>query len=168
MKKALLLIVAALFVFNGEVIAQKYGHINTQAVVESMPEFKQLNTAVDKKTKDAQNRVQAMYSAYQEKVKEVNQYGASMMEAVLAERKKEIDSLQQGIQTYQQTAGTEIQAYKEKLFKPLFDKYHKIVATVAKENGYTYIFDIGSGSLLYYPDTNGDITDLVKKKIGTN
>jgi outer membrane protein len=168
MKKALILLIASFFVFSGEIFAQKYGHVNTQEVVESMPEFKQLNAAVDKKTKDAQTKVQQMYNAYQEKVKEVNQYGASMMEAVLAEKKKEIDSLQQSIGIYQQTAGTEIQSYKEKLFKPLFDKYHKIVAAVAKENGYTYVFDTGSGSLLYYPETTGDITGLVKKKIGTN
>ena len=168
MKKVIFLLAASLLVFNGGVFAQKYGHINTQDVVQSMPEFKQLNVAVEKRTKDAQTKVQAMYSAYQEKVKEVNQYGASMMEAVLQERKKEIDSLQRGITIYQQTAGVEIQDYKEKLFKPLFDKYHKIVASVAKENGYTYIFDIGSGSVLYYPETAGDITELVKKKINAN
>jgi len=168
MKKAIILLAASFFVFNGEIFAQKYGHIKTDEVVKSMPEYKQLNAAVEKRTKDAQSRAQSMYNAYQEKVKEINQYGASMMEAVLEEKKKEIDSLQRTLGTYDQTAGAEIQAYKAKLFQPLFDKYRKIVSAVAKENGYTYIFEVGSGGLLYYPETAGDITDLVKKKISAN
>ncbi len=168
MKKAIILLVASFFVFNGEIFAQKYGHINSNEVVQSMPEFKQMSAAVEKKKKDAQTKVQVMYESYQTKLKEVNQYGASMMEAVLQERKKELDSLQRGIQAYEQTASAEIQDYQDKLLKPLNDKYLKIVASVAKENGYAYIFDVASGSVAYHPETTGDITDLVKKKMGSN
>ena len=169
MKKAIILLVASFFVFNGEIFAQqKYGHINSNEVVQGMPEFKQMTASVDKRKKDAQTKVQVMYDSYQTKLKEVNQYGASMMEAVLQERKKELDSLQKAIQTYEQTASAEIQDYQDKLLKPLNDKYLKIVATVAKENGYTYIFDVASGTVAYYPETAGDITDLVKKKMSTN
>jgi outer membrane protein len=168
MKKAIALLVAFFFVLNGELSAQKYGHINSNEVVQSMPEFKQMTASVDKKKKEAQTKVQVMYDTYQQKLKEVNQYGASMMEAVLQERKKELDSLQKAIQTYEQSASAEIQDYQDKLLKPLNDKYLKIVAAVAKENGYAYIFDLASGGVAYHPETAGDITDLVKKKMGSN
>lgn len=168
MKKAIILLAVSFFVFNGAVFAQKYGHINSNEVVQSMPEFKQMSAAVDKKKKDAQAKVQVMYDTYQTKLKEVNQYGASMMEAVLEERKKELDSLQKSITVYEQTANAEIQSYQDALLKPLNDKYLKIVAAVAKENGYTYIFDIAAGAVAYYPETTGDITELVKKKMTTN
>ena len=168
MKKAIILVIASFFLFNGEIFAQKYGHINSNEVVQSMPEFKQMTAAVDKKKKDAQAKMQVMYDTYQQKVKEVNQYGPSMMQAVLEERKKELDSLQKSITAYEQSANTEIQGYQDKLLKPLNDKYLKIVAAVAKENGYTYIFDIAAGAVAYYPETTGDITDLVKKKMTTN
>jgi outer membrane protein len=169
MKNAFIFVAVSLFVFNGEISAQqKYGHINSTEVVQSMPEFKQMNVAVEKRKKEAQIRVQQMYDSYQQKVKEVNQFGASMMEAVLEERKKELDSLQRGIATYEQTEGTEIQNYQEKLLKPLYDKYHKIVASVAKENGYTYVFDVATGGVAYYPETTGNVTELVKQKLGVN
>ena len=54
MKKAIILLVASFFVLNGEIFAQKYGHINSNEVVQTMPEFKQMTAAVDKKKKDAQ------------------------------------------------------------------------------------------------------------------
>lgn len=167
MKKAIILLAASFFVFNAETYAQKYGHINSNEVVQSMPEFKQMSASVDKKKKEAQAKVQVMYDTYQQKLKEVNQYGPSMMDAVLQERKKELDSLQKAITTYEQSASAEIQSYQDKLLKPLNDKYIKMVAAVAKENGYSYIFDIAGGSVAYYPETAGDITELVKKKMTT-
>ncbi len=133
-----------------------------------MPEFRQMNAAVEKKKKDAQTLMQKMYSDYQVKLKEVNQYGASMMEAVREEKMKELDSLQRSLSSFQQTETASIQDYQDKLLKPLNDKYLKIVSAVAKENGYTYIFDLAAGAVAYHPDTNGDITDLVKKKMGIN
>jgi outer membrane protein len=168
MKKAIILLAASFFVFNAETFAQKYGHINSSEVVQSMPEFKQMSASVEKKKKDAQTKVQGMYDTYQQKLKEVNQYGASMMEAVLEERKKELDSLQKAITAYEQSASAEIQDYQDKLLKPLNDKYLKMVAAVAKENGYSYIFDVAAGGVAYYPESTGNITDLVKKRMGAN
>jgi hypothetical protein len=54
------------------------------------------------------------------------------------------------------------------LIKPINDKYIKIVDIVAKENNYTYIFDIATGSVVYHPENTGDITGLVKNKMGIN
>jgi outer membrane protein len=86
----------------------------------------------------------------------------------LEERKKELDSLQKAITSYEQSASAEIQDYQDKLLKPLNDKYIKMVAAVAKENGYSYIFDVAAGGVAYYPETTGNITDLVKKRMGAN
>ena len=169
MKKTIILLIAAFFVCIGQISAQqKYGHINSSEIVQSMPEFKQMNVVIEKKKKDAQTKVQTMYNDYQVKLKEMNQYGPSMMEAVREEKGKELDSLQKGIQGFEQKATAEIQDYQQKLIQPLNDKYLKVVSAVAKENGYSYIFDLAGGTLAYYPEKDGDITDLVKKKMGIN
>jgi outer membrane protein len=168
MKKTSIILIACFFVLNGELYAQKYGHINSSEVVQSMSEFKQMSASVDKRKKDAQTKVQTMYDTYQLKLKEMNQYSASMMDAVRQEKAKELDSLQRAIQTYEQSASAEIQAFQDKLLKPLNDKYLKVVAAIAKENGYAYIFDLASGAVAYHPDDTGDITELVKKKLASN
>jgi hypothetical protein len=36
---------------------------------------------------------------------------------------------------------------------------------VAKENGFTYIFDVSAGSLLYQPESD-NVLSLVKTKLG--
>lgn len=146
---------------------QKYGHINSDDIVDAMPEFKQLNATVENKKKQYALQLQRMYEEYERKGKELNDYGMSMMEAVREERLKEVDSLQLAIQGFEGTAQGEVEKLQQKLMKPLNDKYLKVVQAVAKENGYTYIFDIARGAVVYHPET-GDVTDLVKKKMGIN
>ena len=157
------------FVFTGNIFAQqKYGHINSADIQEAMPEYKQVNATLESKKKQYTAQLQSMYKNYGQKTKEMNDYGAAMMEAVREERLKEIDSLQQSISAFQETADALVQKLQMKLMKPLNDKYLKLVQAVAKENGYTYIFDLSSGSIAYHPDNTGDITELVKKKMEIN
>jgi outer membrane protein len=91
-----------------------------------------------------------------------------MMEAVREEQMKEVDSLQREISSFQENVQGEIQKLQLKLMKPLNDKYLKVMQTVAKENGYTYVFDLSSGFVAYHPENTGDITEQVKKKMGIN
>jgi outer membrane protein len=109
-----------------------------------------------------------MYADYQKRQQELNDLAIGMMEAVREEKMRELDSLQRAISTYQEGLDADMQRLQGKLLKPLNDKYLKIVNAVAKENGYTYIFDVATGNLAYYPETTGDITPLVKKKMGIN
>ena len=168
-KKEISLFLLSFFVFvSGAFAQQKYGHINSNDILEAMPEYKQLNATLESKKNQYSAQLQKMYADYQQKSEEVNKYGAAMMDAVREERLKEIESLQQRIATFQETANGDIDKLQVKLMQPLNDKYLKIVQAVAKENSYTYIFDLASGSVVYHPENSGDVTDLVKKKMGIN
>ena len=79
-----------------------------------------------------------------------------------------MDSLQMAIMNFEGSAQEEVQKLQQKLLKPLNDKYLKVVNAVAKENGYTFIFDLSSNIVAYYPEDSGDITNLVKQKMGIN
>lgn len=168
-KKSWLLFIALFFVFSGTGFAQqKYGHLNSGDILDAMPEYKQMNATIENKKKQYAYQLQRMYEDYQRKAKEVNEYRASLMQAVLEERLKEIDSLQQAIGSFESTAQGEVEKLQGKLMKPLNDKYLKVVQAVAKENGYTFIFDLATGVVAYYPENSGDVTELVKKKMGIN
>ena len=131
-----------------------------------MPEYKQMMAAIEKKKKEQEAKLNSMYSDYQKRQKELNDYGVGLMEAVREEKLIELDSLSKSISAFEENADANLQILQAKLLKPLNDKYLKIVNQVAKENGYTYIFDITTGSVVYYPEKSGDITNLVKSKMG--
>ena len=60
----------------------------------------------------------------------------------------------------------DLQKMQQEKLKPINDKYLKAVKEVATANGYTYILDIVSGAVAYYPEGQNDVTDLVMKKLG--
>ena len=168
MQKTAVIFVLLLVCSTGVFAQQKYGHINSADVLDAMPEYKQLTSTVEGKKKQYAYQLQKMYEDYQNRTKEMNDYGMSMMMAVREERMKEMDSLQQAISGFEGNAQGEISKLQNKLMKPLNDKYLKVMQTVAKENGYTYVFDLSSGFVAYHPENTGDITEQVKKKMGIN
>lgn len=145
----------------------KYGHINSDEIMEAMPEFKQLRASLERKQREQENKIRAMYTDLQKRQQDLQEYGEGLMLAVAEEKAIELDSLQRAIVAYQEGAGDELDNLRFKLLKPLNDKYLKIVNAVAKENGYTLILDESKGIVAYGNDSY-DITALVKKKMGIN
>ena len=145
----------------------KYGHINSDEIMEAMPEFKQLRASLERKQREQENKIRAMYTDLQKRQQELQEYGEGLMLAVAEEKAIELDSLQRAIVAYQEGEGDELDNLRFKLLKPLNEKYLKIVNAVAKENGYTLILDESKGIVAYGNDSY-DITALVKKKMGIN
>jgi len=76
--------------------------------------------------------------------------------------------MQQSIQEFQQSAQQSLQQKQQTLLKPALDKLQKNIDVVATENGFTYVFnsDGGGSPLLLHAPKEGDISDLVLKKMG--
>jgi outer membrane protein len=159
--------VAAIFIFGNLSAQQKLGHLNSSEILQAMPEYKQMSDAVDKKKQEYAKLMENMYAEYEKKSKEVQEGGDKMTQAVLDLKVQEIKDLEKRISDFEQKAQQDLQKYAEELMKPLQDKYLKGVKEIAKEGGYSYIFDIAAGGVVYYPESGGnDITQAVKTKIG--
>ena len=53
------------------------------------------------------------------------------------------------------------------ILAPILDEVRNAIAAVAKENGYSYIFDGSPGvGVLLYADDSTNVTGLVKAKLG--
>ena len=88
-----------------------------------------------------------------------------MTDLIRKTKEQELTDLRQRIETYQQNAQQKLQEKEKELLQPIIDRAKQAIADVAKENGYTYIFDTNAGTLLYQQDSD-DIMALVKKKLG--
>lgn len=167
--RKLIVAIAAIFTM-GTVSAQtqKIGHLNSAEILQAMPEYKTMSEAVDKKKQEYAKLMESMYAEYEKKSKEVQEGGDKMTQAVLDLKVQEIKDLEKRIQDFEQKAQQDLQKYAEDQMKPLQDKYVKGVKEVSKEQGYSYIFDIAAGGVVYYPESGSDITQAVKTKIGAN
>jgi outer membrane protein len=53
------------------------------------------------------------------------------------------------------------------LFQPVYAKVDKAIKDVGKENGFTYVFDVAKGSLLFFDETKStNVMPLAKAKLG--
>jgi len=89
-----------------------------------------------------------------------------MSEAIRGMREQEIQEMAQRIQTFQQTAQQDIQKQQETLFAPVIEKVKKAITEVGAEQGFAYVFDLASQTVVYVGDNTTDILPLVKAKLG--
>lgn len=166
MRKGIVLLLL-FFVFGAGLSAQqKYGHIDSDEILESMPEYTQLLATLERSQKQKENAFKAKYQDFMKRQQELQDLGPGMMVAIREEKMLELQQMQQELSTFEERSANELETLKNKLLKPLNDKYLKIVNAVARENGYTFIFDLARGAVVYHPEKDGDVTDLVKKKMG--
>jgi outer membrane protein len=90
-----------------------------------------------------------------------------MTDVVRADKEKELTGLQGSIQEFQRSADNSLQQKQQTLLKPALDKLQKTIDEVAKENGYTYVLNSdGASPVLLHGPKEGDISDMILKKMG--
>jgi outer membrane protein len=161
---ALLLVVATIGVTNAQV-KNKFGHINSQELLEVMPEKATADQQIEEFGKQLQKQLQTMMAEREAKVNDYMENEATMSEIIAQTKAEEIQMLDQRIQAFQQNAQQSLAKKEGEAYQPILDKARKAIEEVAKENDFTYIFDVSAGALLYQPESD-DILALVKTKLG--
>ena len=144
--------------------SNKFGHINSQELMPQLPEYKVAVAKFDSITKDIQKLQQEMETEFKAKLEKYSSEAPKMSALVKKDKEEELNSLQNRIQNFEQQAYQSSQDQQRALLEPINTKLRKTIEQVAKENGYTYIFDTSMGSLLYWEETD-NILALVKKKL---
>ena len=146
---------------------QKIGHINTGNLMEMMPEIKSADASLSAFQDSIQAVEATMIAAFEKEYNEfVKLANAGELTKVATERKQnELAQKQQEIVDYRKEVQLVVMKKRQELMTPILDKLQKAIDEVAKENGFHYIFDVGSGALLFANDSQ-DVEELVKKKLG--
>jgi outer membrane protein len=169
MKKLLYLPFMVLLLLGTSASAQqpKFGHIDTSQLLSEMPGREEARTQLEKYAQDLETQFTAMQTELQTKYTDYLANEASFSELIRQSKQREISSLQERIQDFQEQAQQDIMQQENRLLSPIIDAARQAIEDVAKEKGYTYVFDTSTGSLLYYPPAD-NILELVKKKLGVN
>lgn len=168
MKKSLILLFAAVFAYGTSAMAQKtikLGHINSSELMQIMPGKDSAQAAFEAEVKVLEGELSAMQEELQKKYTDYQERKSQMTELIRTTKEQELNDLNQRIQVYQQNAQQKLQEKEKELLQPIIDRAKQAISDVAKENGYSYIFDTSAGTLLYQQDSD-DIFSLVKKKLG--
>jgi outer membrane protein len=165
MKNALLVAFGLILATTVSAQTQKFGHIDSDALMALMPEKSQAEKEMEAFAKEFQGALEAMAKEYEGKVADYQSKEKEMTALVKQTKVKEITDLERRIQEFQGQAQGEIQKKEQELLAPIIEKARKAIDAVATEKGYTYIFDNSTGVLLFAKDSENIIAD-VKAKLG--
>jgi outer membrane protein len=166
MKKIVVLLACAILTISGA-FAQtiKFGWINSADLLQSMPEKAKADSDIAKYARSFQEQIDIMMKEYQTKGQQYQANEKTMTDAMKEVRMKEIQDLQNRIESTQQSAQEKLQQKKQDVYQPVLDKADKAIQAVAKEKNYDYIMDKSGGTLLFGRESD-NILPLVKAKLG--
>lgn len=165
---AALLTAASLLAPRAAQAQQKIGFTSVEYVLSQMPESKQIESDLKTYGSQLEAQLKTKQTAFQTKLTSYQQTGGTMTAVVKADTEKELQTMQQGLQEFSQTAQQSMQQRQQTALRPVLDKIQKNIDAVADENGYAYILnsDAGSSPVLLHGPKDGDVSDLVLKKMG--
>src|SRR5262245_50247376 len=98
--------------------AQKFGYINSQELLSMMPEVGKADTALKAYAKSFQDQLEMMNKELEKKAQDFQANEKTMTDAVKEVKYKELQQLQERMQTTNQSAEEKLAKKKEDLFKP--------------------------------------------------
>jgi outer membrane protein len=170
MRKLLLLIAGiAITCFSSQADAQtfKFGHINSNEILQILWERDSIGAKLERIEKDLQAMLTEVAAELDKKSTEFSENQDKWSPIVKESRQAELLDMQQRANLQRQQAQTRFQQEHQRLLELLQKKIKDAVDKVAKANNFTYIFDISVGSPLYFNETQStDIGAQVKKELG--
>ncbi|MBN8576365.1 MAG: OmpH family outer membrane protein [Cytophagales bacterium] len=149
---------------------QKIGYADWNYIFSQMPEFKQIENELKTHGTQLENQLKAKTTDFENKLRAYQNMPATTPDAIKADKERELQALQEGIQKFQQDAQASLGKKQEALMDPVIKKVGKAIEDTAKENGYAFILNpqlMGSGEdIILYSDEKYNISNLVLKKLG--
>jgi outer membrane protein len=166
LKKIALFLICALPISLMAQQETKLGHVNFQEIFSSMPEQAGIQKALDDQSKEFETYLTKMNEELTTKLKEFQEKQATMPESIKQTRQNELQDIQQRIQTFRQTASTDLEKKQQELSAPIMAKINKAISDIAAEGKYLYVFNYLPQVFIYQAPGANDITPLVKKRLG--
>jgi outer membrane protein len=146
----------------------KIGYINSEAIMQQLPEAQDTQKQLDGLTTDWQNELTKMQTDLQHKFEDYDKKKLIMSDKKRADVEKELQDLEKKMVDYRAgkfgTNGELFQKQNE-LMKPIQDKVFKAVKDIADDGGYDYVFDKSSSTLLMYSNEKNDLTSKVLARL---
>lgn len=168
MKKIFLtLAVSFLTITNSN--AQKFAYVDTDYILNKIPEFRQAQDKLDALSADWQSEIENKYADVEQMYRAYQQEQVLLTDEMKTKREEAIIKKETGAKNLQQKYfGPEgdLYAKRQELIKPIQDKIYDAIQQLAANNKYQVIFDSSSDLIMLYKNENLDKSDKVLELMG--
>ena len=145
--------------------AQKFGHLNSQQVMNDMPEFVKARGEIEATAKQYENDLKAMQDELQRKAQEYEKTKSTMNATKQKETEDELMKLNEKIRTAYNDNSQALQKAQQEKMQPITAKLVNAIQAVGKAGNYVYIMDITSGIPYISQTLSEDVTSKVKAEL---
>lgn len=164
-----LLLFAFLLLTNSLVDAQTYAYIDSDYILENVPEYKEAKEKLDKMADTWTKEIEERFAVIKTQKDNYNKEEVLLPQEEKTKRKEEIEKLEKEtieLQTQRFGLNGDYFIKRQELIKPIQDRIYTAMKKVAKSDGYTFVFDKSNQSNLIYADKEADISNLVLEEMG--
>lgn len=166
--RRVILITLIVLASSAAVQAQSFGYVNTEKILEKIPEYTVAQQQIDrlKKQYDAQIEaemkvVENLYNKYQSEKASLDQNQRQSRENEIISKERAAKDLQK---SYFGQDGT-LAAKSKELLNPIKDKVQAVIEKIAGESGIILVFDIATAQGIIYNNPAYDLTSKVLQKL---
>jgi outer membrane protein len=162
-------LIAVLLMMGGIASAQsKIGHINSESIMQTLPEAIDGQKALDAFVAQWEGELQKMQADWKKKLDEYDKKKLILSDQSRADAERELRDLDQSIQEYRNKKfgqNGELFQKQNEVMKPIQNKIFQVLQDIAKEDGYDYVFDRSGDILLLYANDKNDLTSRVLSRM---
>ena len=167
--KKIFLTLAVIFLTITNSYAQKFAYVDTDYILNKIPEFRQAQDKLDALSADWQKEIENKYADVEQMYRAYQQEQILLTDEMKTKREEAIIKKETGAKNLQQKYfGPEgdLYAKRQELIRPIQDKIHDAIQQLAANNKYQVIFDSSSDLIMLYKNDNLDKSDKVLEIMG--
>ena len=149
--------------------AQKYCYVDTQYILDNMPEYSEAQGELNKASEKWQREIELRYEAIENMNKAYRAERVLLTEDMKREREQEIAQAEKEAKELQKKRfglNGDLFKKREELIKPIQDMIFKAIKELAEGGNYMVIFDKSNQSSIIFASPKYDKSDRVLKKMG--
>ena len=165
MKKIILCAICAFCGLTANAQA-KFGHVNTQEIIQAMPEYTAAKTEIDKLQEQYEADLKSMQDELQKKAEAFDKEQASLPENIKQRRQTELQEMYQKIQQSYQDNQQALQKASQEKMQAITAKVLDAIKAVGQAGEFVMINEINAGIPYISTTLSTDVTAQVKTKLG--
>ena len=166
MKKFIIGALCAICGFTTANAQAKFGHVNTQEIIQAMPEYTKAKSEIDALQAQYEADLKSMQDELQKKGEAFEKEQATLPENIKVRKNQELQDMYQKIQQSFQDNQQALQKASPEKMNAITTKVIDAIKQVGQAGGYVYIMEIGAGIPYISTTLSTDVTAQVKTKLG--
>ncbi|MCS7163033.1 MAG: OmpH family outer membrane protein [Bacteroidia bacterium] len=158
-----------ILLFTGGLLAQKVGFVDSQAILEKLPEYKAAEQEIERLTQQWQKEIEDQYARIEQLFQQYREQEPLMSPEMKRRKQEEIEAEERKVRELQRRRfgpNGDLFKQREEKMKPILDRLQQAIQAVAQERRFSIILDRSAGGVLLYGEAAYDVTDAVANRLG--